>query len=633
VTLGIAVRATFDRALDPATVNTSTVTLTNPSGTALAGAVSYDDASRTVTFQPSAALTIGTTYTARLTTGIRSTTGAPLAANVTWTFTTAECPCSLMSSLTPQLTNLPVADGRTGPGPYTYEMGTKISVDSTANLIALKYYRSPGETGTHIGRVWSSTGTQLAQVTFQNETASGWQRQGLASAITLQPGQTYVVSIGLNSRYVVTQLGLQQQLSSGPLRSVADGANGVYNAAAGNFPTSSYATSNYFVDGVVSLPGKPARTPAVTATSPLSGASGVSTGVRPQATFNVPLSASTVDASSFTLTGPGGQAVPATVSYDDSTQRATLRPLSTLATATTYTARLSTAIRSDDETPMASAYTWTFTTSADAAPSVIAMSPTSGTSQVSLGAPVTATFAAAVDPATVTTGTFTLKTPGGATVPATVSYSAATNTATLDPSAPLAASTTYTAQLTTGVQSSSGVAMEAAESWSFSTNACPCRLFGSGLTPAVTGLDTRDGRSGAGPWSYELGVKFTVSQPTELAAIRYYRDPAETGTHVGRLWNSSGALLTSTTFSGESGSGWQQQALATPYQLQPGETYTISVGLNAFFVTTSQGLRDPITSGPLSLVVGNNGVFDDVAGAFPTGTWRSSNYFVDPVVQ
>jgi hypothetical protein len=45
--------------------------------------------------------------------------------------------------------------------------------------------------------------------------------------------------------------GLQNQITSGPLQSVADGKNGVYGSASGVFPTSSYKSSNYFIDAVV----------------------------------------------------------------------------------------------------------------------------------------------------------------------------------------------------------------------------------------------------------------------------------------------------------------------------------------------------------------------------------------------
>ena len=41
---------------------------------------------------------------------------------------------------------------------------------------------------------------------------------------------------------------------NGPLRSVDDGANGVYAAGLGSFPTETFVESNYFVDVVVRGP-------------------------------------------------------------------------------------------------------------------------------------------------------------------------------------------------------------------------------------------------------------------------------------------------------------------------------------------------------------------------------------------
>ena len=177
-----AVSASFDSDLDPATVGPQSFTLTPEGGAPVAAALAYDAAARRATLTPQAPLAVGVRYTARLSTAIRSSGGAPLAADVSWSFTTADCPCSLMSSLTPAQTGLPVHDYRPGPGPFSYELGTKVTVDEPTELVALRYYRSAGETGAHVGRVWSASGQQLAQASFQNESASGWQRQALASA-------------------------------------------------------------------------------------------------------------------------------------------------------------------------------------------------------------------------------------------------------------------------------------------------------------------------------------------------------------------------------------------------------------------------------------------------------------------
>ena len=89
-------------------------------------------------------------------------------------------------------------------------------------------------------------------MTFSGETASGWQEATLSSPVSLSVGTTYVVSVGFNGFFGLTTFGLQTQITSGPLKSVADGQNGVYGASAGTFPTKFGSKStNYFVDAVV----------------------------------------------------------------------------------------------------------------------------------------------------------------------------------------------------------------------------------------------------------------------------------------------------------------------------------------------------------------------------------------------
>src|SRR4051812_14469946 len=59
------------------------------------------------------------------------------------------------------------------------EVGMKIRPTQDGYISALRFYKQPNNTGTHIGHLWSSTGQQLAEVTFDSETASGWQEQPL----------------------------------------------------------------------------------------------------------------------------------------------------------------------------------------------------------------------------------------------------------------------------------------------------------------------------------------------------------------------------------------------------------------------------------------------------------------------
>src|SRR5205823_468367 len=144
----------------------------------------------------------------------------------------------------------------------------------------------------------------------------------------------------------------------------------------------------------------------------------------------------------------------ATVSYDSTSQKATLSPSAPLATNTTYTAKLDTTVKAGDGVALASAVTWSFTTVASP-PTVTANTPANGATGVATTTAPTATFSRAMDGSTITTSSFTLTGPSGA-VAATVSYDSATNKATLTPNAALANNTTYTASLAATVAASDG---------------------------------------------------------------------------------------------------------------------------------------------------------------------------------
>ena len=84
------VTATFDEAMDPATITASTFTLTYGSGTAVPASVSYNASSKTATLTPSSSLPTGQTFTATVksgASGVKDAAGNPLAADKTWTFT------------------------------------------------------------------------------------------------------------------------------------------------------------------------------------------------------------------------------------------------------------------------------------------------------------------------------------------------------------------------------------------------------------------------------------------------------------------------------------------------------------------------------------------------------------------
>jgi hypothetical protein len=734
------VTATFSRAMDGSTITASNFTLTAANGPSVSASVSYDAASQTATLTPTQLLAGSTVYTARVDSSAADSQGTGLAAPVSWTFSTRTCPCTLFpNSLAPAQTNLPTQDGRTGIGPWSYEMGVKVTVDQATQVNAIRFYKAPLESGTHTGKIWSASGTTLTTVTFVNESPSGWQQQTLSTPYVLQPGQVYVVSVNMNNYFSQTQNGLVNQVISGPLRSVADGLNGVFGATSGVFPNKSFKSSNYFVD-LQTAPDGTSTAPTVTSTSPANGAvnvaptttvrasfsrsmdpasltsanfsvkapdgtnvagtvayddstltatftptaplsyylaytaklsnfvrardgqqlsplswsftiqnppppqvtlmvpsngvSDVGPNVKPRADFSKSMDGTTITPSTFTLTDGSGTNVAAAVSYDDSSHAATLTPNAPLISGATYTARVDGGVRAADGSSLGTAVAWSFTVSPVPPPSLAVSSttPTNGSTGAGRESPIQVTFNRSVDPDTVNAATVKLTTLTGTAVASSVSWDVPSLTASIQPNALLAASTGYRVTLA-GVATADGSSIQSS-SFTFTTGICGCQLFPSTLAPAKTGNPTQDGRTGTGPWSYEMGVKFTVDQAMSLKAIRFFKDPKEIGSHTGTIWSSGGTKLASVPFTNETASGWQQANLATPLQLQPGVVYVASVGFNAYFDVTTSGLSTQYISGPLKSVKdGANGVFASAAGLYPTSSYQNSNYFVDVLVR
>lgn len=86
------VTATFDRAMEASESTTASFTLACPAGTPVAAAVSYDEGTRTAILDPDGLLPAGVDCTATITTAAKDTMGVPLAADVSWTFSTVVDP-------------------------------------------------------------------------------------------------------------------------------------------------------------------------------------------------------------------------------------------------------------------------------------------------------------------------------------------------------------------------------------------------------------------------------------------------------------------------------------------------------------------------------------------------------------
>lgn len=130
-------------------------------------------------------------------------------------------------------------------------------------------------------------------------------------------------------------------------------------------------------------------------------------------------------------------------------------------------------------------YTWSFTTSDVTAPTVVSTTPSNGASGVSRASDISATFSEAMDPATITTSTFTVTSMFGP-VSGTVSYNAATKTATFVPTADHYGLTEYQVTITSGATDANGTALAQAQ-WGFRTaRARVTKLISRGSTFFIT---------------------------------------------------------------------------------------------------------------------------------------------------
>lgn len=206
--------------------------------------------------------------------------------------------------------------------------------------------------------------------------------------------------------------------------------------------------------------------PTVALTNPANLATGVAFNANILATFSEAMDSGTITTTTFTLK-QGVTTVPGGVAYTGTT--ATFNPTADLTADTIYTATITMGAEDVGGNALASNKVWTFRTglAADTTPPTVTSTiPVNSATVVPINSNVTATFSEAMDPTTLTTTTFTLM-QGATPVTGTVTYSG--STATFNPTANLAASTVYTATITTGAKDLADNALAVNKVWSFTT--------------------------------------------------------------------------------------------------------------------------------------------------------------------
>jgi hypothetical protein len=152
---------------------------------------------------------------------------------------------SIFTTQTPA--SLSLSDGAN----INYELGTRFLVTKPGQIKSIRFYKSPSETGTHVGKIYISDMSgprEIASITFTNETASGWQQQNLSAPLSIAANTEYIVTVNTgNTYYVTTNQGLATQIASGSLRTMV-GNNGIFRQT--GYGWTSWQNSNYFRDVV-----------------------------------------------------------------------------------------------------------------------------------------------------------------------------------------------------------------------------------------------------------------------------------------------------------------------------------------------------------------------------------------------
>jgi hypothetical protein len=177
-------------------------------------------------------------------------------------------PTDSLWSLTNTPANLSTTDS------LSVELGVKFTSTVAGQIAGIRWYKPANSTVTHTGTLWSASGTKLTSGTFSGETASGWQTLTFATPISINANTTYVASIH-TTHYAWDQSPSVNSYaaahSSPPL--AAPVSAGVYTYGSSSlFPTSSWQSSNYWVDVLfIPAPSAPSVTISPTSASVLEG--------------------------------------------------------------------------------------------------------------------------------------------------------------------------------------------------------------------------------------------------------------------------------------------------------------------------------------------------------------------------
>jgi hypothetical protein len=337
--------------MNPATITSASLVVTDSLGNPVLGAINYDAATNTAVFTPATILGYGKTYNVQVLPTIAAVDGATLEAGTSWQFTvtTTGAPVGIDSGMalafkywTSSTDTLFIPDVAVSGGttravtqPVTGTADQQIYDDERVGAYS---YTIPVPDGYYDLRLhfaeteFAAAGQRVFDVDVLETTGVDFRIDPFAAAG------------GANKAVVKTISNVKSTTITGLIGSLRIKATAV--------------TGLPVISGIEIVP----RTPTVTTKTPAGGATGVAKTAKVTATFSTPMDATTLTSTTVTLTGPGGAAVPATVTYAAATKTVTLTPSAALAGNTTYTAKLDATIKALTGLRLGAPISWTFTT-------------------------------------------------------------------------------------------------------------------------------------------------------------------------------------------------------------------------------------------------------------------------------
>jgi hypothetical protein len=125
-------------------------------------------------------------------------------------------------------------------------LATKVRASVAGDIGVLKFYRSKGNVGTHIGYVWDANGRLLTSAKFPEMTSVGWKHVVLSKPVHINAGQTFVVGyLAPKGQYAsdTKVFAAGRTVAKGPLTAI-----GSAYSYTGGFPVDAWEGANYYVD-------------------------------------------------------------------------------------------------------------------------------------------------------------------------------------------------------------------------------------------------------------------------------------------------------------------------------------------------------------------------------------------------